>query len=203
MRKNTLLLCTGLSGTGKSYFIKNTLPDGLFYNLKSATTRPMRNGESDGNPYYFMSESQFELIDFATYLWVNEAFWTPGTPKWLYGVPETEIMTHLGQNMVYDVIQPKYAKQLIDWFTNKGLRKHYNFRVAYFLPTDTNLQTAAKRANMPNDLAVRQTNTCNPIDFLNAGLDIDYILQPRANIYNPRLIQHIKNLQKCSTERIR
>ena len=203
MYKNTLLLCTGLSGTGKSYFIKNTLPDGLFYNLKSATTRPMRNGESDGNPYYFMTEPQFELVDFATYLWVNEAFWTPGTPKWLYGVPETEIMTHLGQNMVYDVIQPKYAKQLIDWFQKNNLGKHYNFRVAYFLPTDTNLETAAKRANMPNDLDVRRANTCDPIDFLKAGLDIDYILQPRANIYNPRLIQHIKNLQKQSMQTMR
>ena len=196
MHKNTLLLCTGLSGTGKSYFIQNTLPDGLFYNLKSATTRPMRNGESDGNPYYFMTESQFELVNFATYLWVNEAFWTPGTPKWLYGVPETVIKAHLGQNMVYDVIQPKYAKQLIDWFQKNNLGKHYNFRVAYFLPTDTNLQTAAKRANMPNDMDVRRANTCDPIDFLKAGLDIDYILQPRANIYNPRLMQHIKNLQK-------
>ena len=203
MHKNTLLLCTGLSGTGKSYFIKNTLPNGLFYNLKSATTRPMRNGESDGNPYYFMTEPQFELINFATYLWVNEAFWTPGTPKWLYGVPETEIMTHLGQNMVYDVIQPKYAKQLIDWFQKNNLGKHYNFRVAYFLPTDTNLQTAAKRANMPNDLDVRRANTCDPIDFLKAGLDIDYILQPRANIHNPRLIQHIKTLQRQSMQTMR
>ena len=98
--------------------------------------------------------------------------------------------------MVYDVIQPKYAKQLIDWFKKNNLDKHYNFRVAYFLPTDINLETAAKRANMPNDLDVRRANTCDPIDFLKAGLDIDYILQPRANIYNPRLMQHIKNLQK-------
>ncbi len=196
MHKKTLLLCTGLSGTGKSYFIKNTLPDGLFYNLKSAATRPMRAGESDGNPYYFMTEPQFELIDFATYLWVNEAFWTPGTPKWLYGIPETEIVTNLGHNLTYDVIQPKYAQQLKNWFLEHDLGKYYNIRTAFFEGPDTNLETAAKRANMPNDLDVRRANTCTPQDFADVGLNIDYHLKPRLGIYDPKLTRHIAMLEK-------
>jgi hypothetical protein len=97
---------------------------------------------------------------------------------------------------VYDVIEPKYAKQLIDWFKSHGLSQQYNFRVAYFLPPENNLEIAANRANMPNDIDVRKTNTCTPYDFLNAGLDIDYILKPIENLYNPRLMAHIKRLQK-------
>ena len=193
--KNTLLLCTGLSGSGKTYFIKNTLPKGLFYSLRSATTRPMRNGESNGKPYFFVTEDEFNKMNLATRLWVNEAFWTPEKPKWMYGVPEFEITEHLGENLVYDVIQPRYAKQLIDWFRRNDLQKHYNFRIAYFLPTQNNMQTVAKRANMPDDIDVRRTNTCDPIDFLQAGLDIDYILQPCNNIYSPRLQAYIKRLQ--------
>ncbi|MFQ6729957.1 MAG: hypothetical protein ACLRFK_02795 [Alphaproteobacteria bacterium] len=196
MHKNTLLLCTGLSGSGKTYFIKNTIPDGLFYSLRSATTRPMRDGESNGKPYFFVTEEEFNKMNLATHLWVNEAFWTPEKPKWMYGVPEFEITEHLGENMVYDVIQPRYAKQLIDWFKRNGLQKHYNFRVAYFLPPQNNMQTVAKRANMPDDVDVRRTNTCDPIDFLQAGLDIDYILQPRNNIYSPRLQSYIKRMQR-------
>ncbi len=196
MTKNTLLLCTGLSGSGKTYFIKNTIPDGLFYSLRSATTRPMRDGESNGKPYFFVTEDEFNKMNLATHLWVNEAFWTPEKPKWMYGVPEFEITEHLGENMVYDVIQPRYAKQLIDWFKRNDLQKHYNFRIAYFLPPQNNMQTVASRANMPDDIDVRRTNTCAPIDFLQAGIKPDYILQPINNLYDTSLLNHIKRLQK-------
>ena len=196
MKKKTLLCCTGLSGSGKSYFVKNTIPDGLFYNLRSATTRPMRDGETDGDPYFFRDEAYFESEPLATHLWVNEAFWTPGTPKWLYGVPEFEIYENLGQNLIYDVIQPCYARELIDWFRKNGLHRDYNFRVAYFLAPENNFETARKRANMPNDLDVRRTNTCEPIDFLHAGITPDYILQARNGILDPRLMQHIARLNK-------
>ena len=194
--KNTLLLCNGLSGSGKTYFIQNNLPTGLFYNLRSATTRPMRNGESEGNPYFFRDETYFETAQLATRLWFNERIWTPGTPKWLYGIPEEEIVSHLGQNLIYDVIEPQYSRQLINWFHKNKLHRHYNIRVAYFLPPENNFDIVSKRANMPNDTEGRRTNTCDPIDFVNAGIDPDYILMPRSGLYNPRLDMHIKRLQK-------
>ena len=196
MKKKTLLICNGLSGSGKTYFIQNNLPSGLFYNLRSATTRPMRNGESEGKPYFFRDETYFETAQLATRLWVNEHFWTPGTPKWLYGIPEEEVISHLGQNLIYDVIEPQYSRQLINWFHKNKLHRHYNIRVAYFLPPENNFDIVSKRANMPNDTDVRRTNTCNPIDFLNAGIDPDYILMPRSGLYNPRMMAHIKRLQK-------
>ncbi len=196
MKKKTLLICNGLSGSGKTYFIQNNLPTGLFHSLRSATTRPMRDGESEGKPYFFRNEAYFETERLATHLWVNEQFWTPGTPKWLYGIPETEIAQHLGQNLIYDVIEPRYSRQLIDWFNEHKLHRHYNIRVAYFLPPENNFDIVSKRANMPNDTDVRRTNTCDPIDFLNAGIDPDYILMPRSGLYNPRLTAHINRLQK-------
>lgn len=196
MKKKTLLICNGLSGSGKTYFIQNNLPSGLFYNLRSATTRPMRNGESEGKPYFFRDETYFETAQLATRLWVNEHFWTPGTPKWLYGIPEEEVISHLGQNLIYDVIEPQYSRQLINWFHKNKLHRHYNIRVAYFLPPENNFDIVSKRANMPNDTDVRRTNTCDPIDFLNAGIDPDYILMPRSGLYNPRMTAHIKRLQK-------
>jgi guanylate kinase len=195
MNKNTLLFCNGLSGSGKTYFIQNTLPAGLFYNLRSATTRPMRDGESEGCPYFFRDENYFDTARLATRLWVNEKIWTPGAPKWLYGIPESEIMAHLGENLIYDVIEPRYSRQLIDWFQKNNLARHYNFRVAYFLSPEQNLETARARANMPDDATVRRTNTCDPIDFLNAGIDPDYILMPRCGLYNSRLAAHINRLQ--------
>ena len=81
MEKKTVLFCTGLSGTGKSYFVKNILPFGVFYNLKSATTRPMRDGEQEAREYYFRDESYFDTGNFATRLFVNEQFWLSRCPK--------------------------------------------------------------------------------------------------------------------------
>ncbi len=179
--KNTVLFCTGLSGSGKTYFTEHMLPTGVFYRLKSAATRPMRDGESEGKPYYFRDEAYFDTAHLATRLFVNEEFWTPGTPKWLYGVPEFEIMDNIGANFVYDVIQPKYVRQMIDWFRAHKLDNTYQFKTLYFLSPENNFQIAAKRANMPNDMAVRKNNTCDPIDFLRAGVRVDYMVKSSAN----------------------
>ena len=189
--QNTLLFCTGPSGSGKSYFIKNTLPDGLFYNLKSATTRDMRPGESDGCEYYFRDEEYFLTTPLATKLWVNRDFWQPGQKKWLYGVPETEIIQNLGKNFIYDVIEPKYIRQMINWFRMHGLETIYSFKVAWFLPAKNNMDILSARANMPNDLDVRQKNTCDANDFLDVGIWHDYILCPIKNQMDSRLMQYI------------
>ncbi len=193
--KNTLLFCTGLSGSGKSYFIQNTLPTGLFYKLKSATTRPMRDGEINGQDYFFCDELYFENEPMVTDLWVNREFWTPGMPKWMYGVPEFEVQKHLGENLVYDVIEPRYVREMIDWFRARGLDRRYNFRVAFFIAPQNNFETAAARANMPGDLDVRRTNTCDPVDFVRAGLEIDYLMMPRAGMLSPALMRHIARLK--------
>ena len=178
--KRFLLLCNGLSGSGKTTFITRNIDKQSIYNLKSMTTRNMRPGEVWGDKYYFVDTDVFERIPTATHLFVNEAFWTPDKPKWLYGVPEFEIASHLGQNLVYDVIQPRYSRQLIDWFNSHGLDKYYEYRVLWFLPPTNNMEIAAARANMPDDRGVRTANTCEAIDFLRAGLQPDYILKSSA-----------------------
>lgn len=172
----TVLFCTGLSGSGKSYFIKNILPNSAFYNLKSATTRSMRDGEKDGREYYFRDEKYFETETFATKLFVNEQFWKPGQPKWLYGVPEFEILNHWGMNFTYDVIQPKYIRQMMNWFLTHDRNNLYSFVVLWFIPPMNNFEIAKQRQNMPDDLKVRKTNTCDMEDFKKAGVYIDHVV---------------------------
>lgn len=199
--KKVVLFCLGPSGSGKSYFIKNNLPADKFYNLKSATTRPMRPGEVDGREYYFRDEDYFDQEDFATHLWVNERVWNPGQPRWMYGVPTFEILNNMGTNLVYDVIEPRYARQMIDWFHWQKLASWYDFKTLYFIAPDYNMDIAMERANMPNEDKVRKYNTCNPIDFLRAGLDIDFLIKntPTEKIISPRLqnfLSHIMQRKK-------
>lgn len=201
MKKQTVLFCTGLSGSGKTYFIKNILPDGAFYNLKSATTRPMRDGEADGCEYYFRDENYFETENFATKLFVNERFWKPGDKKWLYGVPEFEILDNLGVNFTYDVIQPRYVRQMIDWFNIHKLDKKYDFRILWFQPSKNGANIVKSRQNMPNDELVRKENTCNLEDFRDVKLIPNHIVtcQPGKLVMDDRLrmfLHEIKIIQK-------
>jgi len=195
--KNILLFCNGLSGTGKTTFInKYAIPNG-FYNLVSATTRKMRDGEVDGVSYYFRDEEYFEKEKFATYLWVNKAFWKPGEAKWLYGIPEFEILNNMGKNFVYDVIQPCYTRELMDWFINHGFDKQYDFHVALFTTQDIdNFAVVRERASMNNDLAVRHANTCNMEDFRAANVNVDYITMPRNDKPDLNLIKLVQNAGK-------
>ena len=198
MVKKTVLFCTGLSGSGKSYFVKNILPDGAFYNLKSATTRPMRDGETDGVDYYFRDEKYFESEKFATILFVNEQFWKPGDKKWLYGVPEFEIFDHMGANFTYDVIQPRYVRQMIDWFNIHKLDKQYDFRILWFQPPQNSENIVKSRQNMPNDTEVRKANTCDLNDFKNANLLPTHIVvsHPGKLVMDDRLCWFLNEIKQ-------
>jgi guanylate kinase len=201
--KNTLLLCTGVSGAGKNYFIKNHLPRNLFHMLAVATTRPPRPGECEGIDRYFVDEDYFYAEKFATWSWVNEFDWQPGNKKWMYGIPEFEIKNNLGKNLAYDVIEPKYAKQLIDWFRARKLTRDYDIKTAYFLPPKNNFEIAKKRANMKNDDIVRRNNTCDPIDFLRAGIHPDWFAKSSKEevIFDPRMTKYFATLEKAIMKR--
>ena len=62
---NKLIIITGPSGVGKGTIIKKIINrDKRFWVSISATTRKPREGEIDGENYYFLSKSQFEeMID--------------------------------------------------------------------------------------------------------------------------------------------
>lgn len=56
-----VFVISGLSGSGKDSVIDGLKPAGLDYSrVITTTTRPMRQGESQGHPYYFISEQEFK-----------------------------------------------------------------------------------------------------------------------------------------------
>lgn len=181
MEKNFLLICNGVSGSGKTSFINKYFKYAKgVYNLKSFTTRKRRPGEVYGEQYYFVNEAEFDCNKLATRLFVNEAHWQPGEPKWLYGVPEFEINNNLGRHLIYDVIEPRYSRQLIDWFDAHNLNQYYEYKILWFLPSANSKNIVAGRANMPNDTQIRAENTCEAIDFLRAGVMPTHLIKSSA-----------------------
>jgi guanylate kinase len=56
-----IFIITGTSGAGKDSVIKKVEEKGLdFIWAKTTTSRPKRDGESEGTPYYFVSPEQFQ-----------------------------------------------------------------------------------------------------------------------------------------------
>ena len=73
--RGKILLISGPSGSGKSTLIKHLIAefgDELYFSI-SSTTREMREGETDGVNYHFISESEFRAgIDRGDFLeWAN------------------------------------------------------------------------------------------------------------------------------------
>ena len=68
--RGALFVVTGASGTGKTTLVKQALLDvpGLKFSV-SATTRPIREGETDGIDYHFLNRNQFmERVDAGDFL---------------------------------------------------------------------------------------------------------------------------------------
>ncbi|MDR0449492.1 MAG: hypothetical protein LBG89_03490 [Rickettsiales bacterium] len=211
MANDILLLLCGESGSGKEYFFDNIMPSGVFRKLISMTTRDKRAYETDGVHYHFVSEEKYFAAPRATTLFVNEKFWRPGEKKWLYGVSESEFESSLGHlddplrggDIAYDVIEPKYAAQLIDWVTAKEYK--YDPLILHFQKPANNLEIAAGRANMANDVAVRTANTCTLADFWRAGINPDYsLLSSKGEMFFPSkligLLNHISSVAKIGTQ---
>jgi guanylate kinase len=72
-KRGLLFVLSAPSGTGKDSVIQALKEQGMdFYVVASVTTRAPRAGESEGNPYHFVSQKQFtqfvehdELIEYA------------------------------------------------------------------------------------------------------------------------------------------
>ena len=61
--KKPMLIIVGPSGAGKSTFVDKICEDySLFEDIITYTTRAMRKGESEGNPYHFVSTEEFQRL---------------------------------------------------------------------------------------------------------------------------------------------
>jgi guanylate kinase len=112
-----LLIISAPSGAGKTTLVKYLLTaiESLHFSI-SATSRPMRNGETNGKDYYFLSKEDFQQK-------INEnAFleWEEVYEGVFYGTlySEVERITSLGYHVVFDV----------DVIGGLNIKKHYGSR---------------------------------------------------------------------------
>jgi guanylate kinase len=59
MKENTIIVLCGKSSSGKDTLASYFKTQGFKFVI-SHTTRPIRENESEGNPYYFISDKDFK-----------------------------------------------------------------------------------------------------------------------------------------------
>lgn len=117
-----LILFCGPSGSGKTTIVHHLLK--IFPELSfsvSATTRPMRNGETHGKDYYFISVQEFhDKIREDAFLEWEEVY-----ENGFYGTLRSEVdrIASLGKTAIFDVdveggihIKGRYGDNLLDVF---------------------------------------------------------------------------------------
>lgn len=93
MLENQIIVLCGKSSSGKDTLANYFKTQGYRF-VTSHTTRPIRENESEGNPYYFINNETFanmlEQGEFIEYREYNTL--VQGIPqKWFYGVAKSEI----------------------------------------------------------------------------------------------------------------
>ncbi len=175
-----LLFNTGPSGSGKEFVRNNILMQtGLFNFLLSMTTRGLRAGEIDGVHYIKCRESDFNARRGKMCTWLDMEKPLPNGDKWLYGVSESEFMKNIGKNMIYDVNEAKYLKQMWNWVKSRGL--NYDMYVLYFVPSVDPSKTISERSAVSeSDMSVRLKKVI-PSDYADLGINIDFVIRSSAD----------------------
>ena len=105
MSKGKLFVISGASGVGKSTVLQRVMEgrEDLRFSV-SATTRAPRDGEIEGESYYFVSKERFqEMID------NNEFLEYDAHMKNFYGTPEAQVEQKLQTGSVILDIEPNGA----------------------------------------------------------------------------------------------
>lgn len=117
MKNKKILILTGKSGSGKDTVLNRLVDNYDFNRIISFTTRPMREGETNGKEYYFTSKEDFlgkvcdkEMIDFRAYsTLVNNK-----RDIWYYGTHKN--LNNMKQYNNVVILDLEGAKSFVDYF---------------------------------------------------------------------------------------
>ncbi len=170
MKKDIVVIC-GFSNAGKDTLARLIEANGYHFIL-STTTRPMREYESEGNPYHFVSRETFlnkenngDFIEVRSY----DTLVDNNPETWYYGVDKCDVCK----------IRPNVT--VLDILGLRDFKEYYGDRViSFFLyaDEDTRRQRCIERGdfNIPEFLRrLEDDKKCFPDEVINH--EVDYIIE--------------------------
>ena len=142
---NKILVISGFSGAGKDTIAKIIIEQNSDYNFViSHSTRPMRPGESQGDPYYFISDNEMCTMAFNKEL-IAGRYYKSIYGNWFYAAHKDEIKQDKPYVVVFDVLGYREFK------------KHFGDRVVgIFIHVDD--ETRLERAKSRQDFNIDEWN---------------------------------------------
>ena len=143
-KSNIILAIVGFSSAGKDTLAKYA-HDNLGYNfVVSHSTRPMRAGESQGNPYYFINDNEMCSL-FVQNKLIEAREYDSVYGKWFYAVSKDEIED-----------SKKYVV-VVDFSGFQSLKKHFGDRVKSIF-IECSEPERRKRAQLRGDFNLDEWN---------------------------------------------
>ena len=169
-RRGLMLVLSSPSGAGKTSISRALLDrDGNLSLSVSATTRPQRQGETDGVDYQFVSTEAFETMVAASRLLEHARVF-----EHLYGTPREPVEAALsaGRDVLFDV----------DWQGTQQLaeRARDDLVSVFILPPSTEEleRRLRSRARDPEDVV--QARMAKAADEMSHWAEYDYVIVNRA-----------------------
>lgn len=162
-----LLILMGKTCSGKTFITKELEKKYNFQRIITTTSRPIRNNESDGIDYYFITKEKFlkkikenQFVEYKSYPTPNG--------EWYYGT-SYDSLNNIEDNKNYVIVlTPDGYKELI-----KKIKIPY--KSIYIYSSCSTIKTRLKNRNDTNDSIDRRMNADNRM-FKNAESMVDKII---------------------------
>ena len=163
MDKIKVFAICGKAGSGKDTVLKmlfELYSDSNLHKIIPTTTRPMREGESQGNPYTFTTKEQY-----ADWLLAGDLIEATSFRDWFYGTPLNALDA---TKMNVGVFNPEAIDTLME-------DNRLDVTVIYIdASAKTRLLRQLNREDNPDVTEIIRRYNADETDFLALGLDYDY-----------------------------
>lgn len=187
-----ILVLVGKSSSGKDTLQKELVQAGVFTNVISTTSRPIRDYEIENVDYFYISKEEFrdkikkeEFIEYRTYETLLD-----GKPEtWYYGTEKSSIDLAKDSVLVLDL---RGLAALRNFFPDEKI-------IGIYLHCPTSLRTA--RAKMRGSFCKSEWNRrlkTDKIDFENVYSEVDYVLNSSKD--TSELVQEVQEIRGLPCE---
>lgn len=120
-----VITLTGMSSSGKDALLKGVISRSSIKPVISTTSRPIRNGETDGVEYNFVSKEQAERMLYGGKFIEVREYYVANGDRWLYGITKGSI--DINSDNTYIVIVDYEGLKQLNRYLDKNNVKHYSY----------------------------------------------------------------------------